>query len=105
MIAQTPETPYYAVIFSSLRREGDRGYAFTSDRMMELAMQQKGFLGVEHARESLGITVSYWKDLESIKAWREHAEHTLARDKGRQEWYSAFKVRIARVELDYEFSL
>lgn len=105
MIAKTPEAPYYAVIFTSTRREGDHGYASTSDRMITLAMQQKGFLGVEHARESLGITVSYWKDLESIKAWRDHAEHTLARNKGRQEWYRAFKVRIARVERDYEFTL
>ena len=103
MIARTPETPYYAVIFSSLRREGDHGYAATSDRMIKLAKQQEGFLGMEHARESLGITVSYWKDLDSIKAWRNHAEHTLARQKGRQEWYRAFKVRIARVERDYEF--
>ena len=105
MIAKTPEAPYFAVIFTSLRKEGDHGYAATSDRMIELASRQNGFLGVEHARETLGITISYWKDLESIKAWRNHAEHSLAREKGRQEWYRAFKVRIARVERDYEFNV
>ena len=73
--------------------------------MMELAEQQPGFLGVEHARETLGITVSYWKDLESIKKWRKHADHTLARQKGRSDWYKAFKVRIARVERDYGFDI
>lgn len=105
MIANTPEAPYFAVIFTSLLTEGDHGYASTSDRMIKLARQQNGFLGVEHAREAMGITISYWKDLESIRAWRDHAEHSLAREKGRQEWYRAFKVRIARVERDYGFSV
>lgn len=104
MISRTPEPPYYAVIFTSLRTEGDHGYAAAADRMIELAGKQAGFLGVEHAREELGITVSYWKDLESIKNWKMHAEHSQARDRGRSEWYKSFKVRIARVERDYEFT-
>lgn len=105
MIAGTPEPPYYAVIFTSTRTEGDQGYAAMSDRMIELAEKQPGFLGVEHAREDLGITVSYWQDLESIKNWKHHAEHSIARQKGREEWYRSFKVRISRVERDYEFEL
>ena len=104
MIARTPEPPYYAVIFTSTRTEADHGYAAMSDRMIEMAEKQPGFLGVEDAREEdLGITVSYWKDLESIKNWKHHAEHSIARQKGREEWYKSFKVRIARVERDYEF--
>lgn len=105
MISKTPEPPYYAVIFTSLRREGDQGYAASSERMMALAKQQSGFLGVEHAREGLGITISYWKDLESIKKWKNHAEHKLARNRGRSDWYLSFKVRIARVERDYGFNI
>jgi heme-degrading monooxygenase HmoA len=105
MISETPDTPYYAVIFTSLRREGDHGYAATSAKMMELAEKQPGFLGVEHVRETLGITVSYWKDLDSIRKWKTQADHTLARQKGRTEWYKAFKVRIARVESDYGFNI
>ena len=104
MISKTPEPPYYAVIFTSLRTEGDRGYAASADRMIELAEKQPGFLGVEHAREDIGITVSYWKDLESIKNWKNHAEHTRVRERGRAEWYQSFKVRIARVEKDYDFT-
>ena len=104
MISRTPDPPYYAVIFTSLRTEGDHGYAATADRMIELAERQPGFLGVEHAREDLGITVSYWKDLESINNWKMHVEHTEARNRGRAEWYLSFKVRIARVERDYDFS-
>ena len=103
MIAQTPQPPYYAVIFTSTRTDGDNGYAEMADKMVALARQQEGFLGVESAREEVGITVSYWRDLESIKAWRENMEHTVARNKGREVWYQAFKTRIAKVERDYGF--
>ena len=103
MVSKTPKPPYYAVIFSSVRTEGDHDYAAVSDHMMQLAEKQPGFLGVEHARDALGITVSYWQDLESIKNWKHQAEHTQARDRGRSEWYLSFKVRIAKVERDYGF--
>jgi heme-degrading monooxygenase HmoA len=102
LIANTPEPPYFAVIFSSLNTEVGEGYAETAARMVELAAQQPGFLGVESAREELGITVSYWSDLESIKAWKRNAEHLLAQKMGREKWYSSYKTRIARVERDYE---
>ncbi len=104
MIAQTPEPPYYAVIFTSIRTEGDNGYAEIADRMVELARQQDGFLGVESARNDIGITVSYWRDLEAIRKWKEHTEHSFAREKGRKEWYKSFEVRIAKVEREYGFS-
>ena len=103
MLAQTPTPPYYAVIFTSVKMENDEGYDEMAERMVELAQQQPGFLGVESARNEIGITVSYWTDLTSIKNWREHAEHTIAREKGRSDWYKAFKTRIAKVERDYEF--
>lgn len=100
--AATPEPPYYAVIFTSLRTEGDQGYAETARRMMELARLQPGFLGVESARDGLGITVSYWTSLDAIRAWKEHAEHRLAQQRGR-DWYAAFRVRVCRVEREYGF--
>ena len=103
MIAETPKPPYYAVIFSSTRTEGDNGYSKMADKMVELAKQQDGFLGVESAREELGITVSYWRDLNAIKQWKENTEHSIAREKGRNEWYKSFKTRIAKIERDYEF--
>ena len=103
MLAKTPPPPYYAVIFTSVKMENDEGYDEMAERMVELAQQQPGFLGVESARNEIGITVSYWTDLISIKNWREHAEHTIAREKGRADWYKAFKTRIAKVERDYGF--
>ena len=100
-IAPTPRPPYYAVIFTSLRTDNNDGYAETAERMLELAGQQPGYLGVESVREDIGITVSYWRDLESIKAWKAVTEHREAQSKGREKWYSAFKTRIALVERDY----
>jgi len=103
MIANTPKPPYYAVIFSSLTTKADNGYSEMAKRMIELASQQNGFLGVETVKEELGITVSYWKDLESIKHWKNNTEHSFARKKGKTDWYSSFKIRIAIVERDYGF--
>ncbi len=100
-IANTPEPPYYAVIFSSLRNDDIEGYDKTAARMIELAAQQPGFLGVESAREELGITVSYWSDLVSIKKWKAQAEHREAQKMGMDKWYSTYKTRIALVERDY----
>ena len=103
MMAKTPQTPYYAVIFTSIRTDNDNSYADMSQKMIDLAKQQDGFLGIESAREEIGITVSYWRDLDSIKKWKDNSEHTIAREKGREIWYKSFKTRIAKVERDYEF--
>ena len=100
-IAQTPKPPYYAVIFTTLRTDVDAGYKQTAERMFELASNQDGFLGVESARDGLGITVSYWKDLDSIHAWRQNMEHVAAKKKGKEEWYTSFRTRIALVEKEY----
>ena len=101
LIAQTPPPPYYAVIFTSTRTEGDHGYGAMAERMVALAAQQPGFLGAESARNEVGITVSYWKDLEAIRAWKANAEHLEAQRLGHAQWYSAFTTRIAKVERDY----
>ncbi|NLP58414.1 antibiotic biosynthesis monooxygenase [Lutibacter sp. B1] len=103
MISNTPKPPYYAVIFTSIRTEVDKGYNEMSDKMVQLAFKQEGFLGVESARNELGITVSYWDSLEAIKKWKYNIEHTEAREKGRDEWYQQFKVRICKVEYEYGF--
>ena len=89
-IAKTPEPPYYAVIFSSHRTEGDNGYGEMADRMVELAASQPGFLGMESVREDLGITVSYWENLESITNWKKNAEHREAQRLGHQNGTPAF---------------
>ena len=106
MIADTPAAPYYAVIFTSVRTEGDVGYAEAAARMLELAREQPGFLGVESARgeDGLGITVSYWVSEAAILAWKQHPEHTAIRERGRSTWYARCYTRVCRVERAYGFN-
>ncbi len=103
MIANTPPPPYYAVIFTNLHTPHLEGYEATANRMVELAEQQPGFLGYESARDSVGITISYWENLEAIRNWKMNVEHLEAQNKGKTQWYKAFKTRICLVERDYEF--
>ncbi|MNF37447.1 Antibiotic biosynthesis monooxygenase [compost metagenome] len=105
MIANTPAAPYYAVIFTSLRTAGDQGYGQAAQRMLDLARDQPGFLGVESARgeDGLGITVSYWASEAAILAWKHHAEHSAIREQGRSIWYEAFHTRVCKVERAYGF--
>lgn len=103
MIASTPAPPYYAVIFTSLRTGTADGYGEMAEAMVELAKTQPGFLGVESARNELGITVSYWESLEAIKNWKQNSDHLLAQRYGREKWYSHYKTRICKVERDYGF--
>jgi len=104
MIANTPKPPYYAVIFTSERTDAKEGYETMADKMVALAKEQNGFLGMESARENVGITVSYWSSLEAIRNWKMNSEHLMAQEKGRKEWYQNYKTRICLVERDYEFN-
>ena len=102
-LAGTPEPPYVAVVFSSVRTGPDAGYAATSARMDELAAQQPGYLGIESARDAdgFGITVSYWADEAAAAAWKQVAEHLVAQRRGREVWYADYRVRVAVVQRDY----
>ena len=88
--ATTPVPPYYAVIFTTVSTDDLEGYAETAERMLELAREQPGYLGIESARSDIGITVSYWRDLESIKRWKKNAEHLQAQKTGRERWYASY---------------
>jgi heme-degrading monooxygenase HmoA len=105
-LATTPEPPYYAVIFASIRtKQDDQGYGAAADRMVQLASEQPGYLGVDSVRDAtgVGITVSYWSSETAIAAWRRHAEHTIAREQGRRDWYLQYELRVAKVERAYNF--
>ena len=97
--------PYYAVIFTSTQTEETEGYDEMAKQMEQLARQQEGFLGVNSARDDVGITVSYWESLEAIKNWKQQTDHLIAQQKGRNDWYSWYYVRICKVEREYEFNL
>lgn len=98
------DTPtYYAVIFTSVRTNGDNGYVEMARAMDELAKMQPGYLGIESAREEIGITVSYWESLEAIANWKKNSEHLLAQSKGIKDWYQNYTVRICKVERAYSW--
>jgi heme-degrading monooxygenase HmoA len=101
--AATPEPPYYAVIFTNRLGNETAGYDETAEAMMELALGQPGCLGAESVRnaDGFGITVSYWKDEQSIVAWRNDVLHREARRRGREQWYARYELRVARVERAY----
>lgn len=101
--AETPEPPYYAVIFSSQRTEPDSGYGNMAERMVELASNEPGFLGIESVRGSdgFGITVSYWASVEAIANWKANVEHQAAQEMGKRAWYEHYQLRIAKVERAY----
>lgn len=101
-IANTPAPPYYAVIFTSVRSEGDNGYAEAARHMVELAATQDGFLGFETARQEIGLSVSYWSSLAAIDAWKHNAAHREVQQQAKN-WYKAFRVRVCRVEKEYGF--
>ena len=100
-IAATPPPPYVAVIFTSVRTDDDGGYAGMAAAMERLAREQPGYLGIEAAREGVGITVSYWRDEASAQAWKEVGAHLVAQRRGREAWYRDYRVRVARVTRDY----
>lgn len=96
-----PFVPYYAVIFTSIKNEDIKGYDETAELMFRLASEQTGFIGAESARNEIGITVSYWRSLEDIRNWKENAQHKIAQELGKRNWYKNYKVRICKVEKEY----
>ena len=102
-LARTPAPPYHVVIFTSKRTEGDRGYDQMAQRMVELGSKYDGFLGLESVRgaDGVGITVSYWRDEQSLLAWKRDSEHQKAQQGGKEAWYAGYEVRIGRIERAY----
>jgi heme-degrading monooxygenase HmoA len=103
MIVDHLQPPYYAVIFSATLTNDIEGYVETAQRMEDLAKQQPGYLGIESARNQIGITVSYWESLDAILQWKNNVAHTEARNLGREKWYKKYQLRICKVEREYGF--
>jgi heme-degrading monooxygenase HmoA len=95
-----------SVIFVAQRTDLDAdGYAKAAAMMDELAAQQDGYIGIDSVRgaDGHGITVSYWADEASAKAWRDHADHAAMREAGRNQWYSDYSLHVAQVTRSYDW--
>ena len=93
-----------AVIFLGTRTgQDDVGYADMARAMEELASHQPGYLGIDSVREPAGegITVSYWVDEDSARAWKAVAEHVEAQRRGSATWYARYRVVVAEVIREY----
>ena len=99
------KTPYYAVIFTNTQTENLEGYSEMAQKMEELAQQQSGYLGIDHARSDIGITISYWESLEAIANWKANLKHQEAQRLGKKQWYKNYTVRICKVEKEYSFEI
>ena len=100
-LQKSSSLPYYAVIFTNQQGDDLTGYTEMAERMEKLAKRQPGYLGMEHARSALGITISYWKSQEAIANWKEVSEHLFAQGKGKSQWYNKYSVRVCLVEREY----
>ena len=96
--------PYYAVIFTSTLKTNAEVYHEMAEKMEALAKLQPGFLGIDSARTTIGITVSYWESLEAIKLWKQQSEHLMAQQKGKTDWYNWYNVKVCKVEREYSFN-
>lgn len=95
-----------SVIFLAQRTAEDaEGYAHAANMMGKLAVQQKGYVGMDSARgtDGVGITVSYWTNEECARAWRDHPDHATIRDAGRDRWYSSYSLHVAEVTRSYDW--
>jgi heme-degrading monooxygenase HmoA len=97
------ELPYYAVVFSSVRTKENEGYQEMDKLVYEEVEKNEGYLGHEGTRQEdgFGIHISYWKDLESIKRWKNNTLHQRVKEQGKEKWYRSFKTRICKVEREY----
>jgi heme-degrading monooxygenase HmoA len=95
-----------AVIFVSQRSAIDpEGYAQAANQMAEAAARFPGYLGAHSARgeDGLGITVSYWADDQSARAWKADADHSSVRERGRAGWYDWYELIVAKVDRAYDW--
>jgi len=95
-----------AVIFTSQRTsEDDADYQTAAQQMSELAAAQPGYRGQHSVRGSdgFGITISYWADEASAKAWRDHPNHAATREAGRDRWYDHYSLEVAEVARSYDW--
>ena len=98
-----------AVVFTSRRTAThDEEYAAMAARMDELVRDQPGFLRMSSVRDPRtreGITVAWFADEESVRAWKSHVEHLEAQRRGVADFYEEYQVTVATVDREYRWSL
>ena len=64
-----------------------------------------GFISVERfsslSDKRKFLSISFWRDEEALKQWREHHQHRQAQQKGRGEIFKDYRIIVAKVIRDY----
>lgn len=97
MFSESVELPYFAVILTVRLNSAHAAFEIMMDKMMQVAAQQKGFLGVEQALDEENIHISYWQDRVAIKDWQEHTLNVRASSLGENFWFEAYQLRVVEV--------
>ena len=88
------------VLFRSrLTAEAGEDYARMAVEMLELAKSMEGFVDFKSyaAQDGERISVVWWRDQETMAAWRAHPRHRIAQQAGREKWYESFNIEVAEV--------
>jgi heme-degrading monooxygenase HmoA len=95
----------FAVIFRANPAAQDALYSQTVETMRALAFEKYGCVEFITATEKDGqeIAISYWEDEASILRWRKDAEHTLAQELGRTQWYDSYRVQVLEIKREYSY--
>lgn len=94
---------YYAVIFTAEMTQDLEGYEDMARKMRKLVEKQPGYIAMHHSMEGRReVTISYWQNLESIKAWKQQPEHRAAQELGRSKWYANYSVQFAKIDKFYK---
>ncbi len=95
-----------AVIFEvEPSAQGYDAYLEHAARLRPLLEQIDGFISVERFR-SLSkpnklVSLSFWRDEASVRAWREQAGHRATQAAGRAGIFHDYRLRVANVVRDY----
>ena len=94
----------YVVIFRAKVAKLDADYQKAVARLRELAFTAFGCVDFVSMNEGDSeLTLSYWRDEDSIRKWKAHSEHVLAQELGREKWYGSYSVQVAEIRREYQF--
>lgn len=96
----------YAVIFTAKLRDDAQEYGVVAEQMEAKMRTNDGFVSFESVRgaDGFGITVCIWDSLEALQAWKKDVDHQEAQRRGKADWYEYYKVRVAKIEYEYDGS-
>ena len=96
----------YVVIFRADVRRFDAEYYAVAARMRDLALGRFGCIEFHSVTEGNNeVSLSYWPSEEHIRVWKEHPEHVLAQQAGRERWYKAYSIQVAEVKREYHVTI